>query len=58
MNALELLKLLKEEYERDSELNFNYQVPSNEYMLGEYNMLRIAEKFVNNEIDKMAKEDN
>lgn len=58
MNALELLKLLKEEYERDSELNFNYQVPSNEYMLGEYNMLRIAEKFVNNEIDKMAKEEN
>lgn len=57
MNALDLLKLLKEEYERDSELNFNYQVPSNEYMLGEYNMLRIAEKFINNEIEKMAKEE-
>lgn len=58
MNALELLKVLKEEYNRDCEMNFSYQVPSNEYMLGEYNMLRIAEKFVNNEIDKMAKEEN
>ena len=57
MNALDLLKVLKEEYERDSELNFNYQVPSTEYMLGEYNMLRIAEKFINNEIEKMTKEE-
>lgn len=57
MSALDLLKVLKEEYERDSELNFNYQVPSNEYMLGEYNMLRIVEKYINNEIDKMAKEE-
>lgn len=57
MDVLELLRLMKEELDIDSELNFTYGTPSNAYISGEYNMIRIAERYVNSQVEKMAKED-
>lgn len=59
MDVLELIKIMKEELDRDAELNYNYGIPSDAYMSGEFNMIRIAEKYVNGQIEKMAeKEEN
>lgn len=54
MDVLELIKIMKEELDRDAE-NYNYGIPSlDAYMCGELNMIRIAEKYVNEQIEKMA----
>ena len=57
MSILDLYQFMKDVYEGDCEMNFRYQVPTDDYLDGEYNMLRIVEKYINNSIDKMAKEE-
>lgn len=60
MTALELLKRMKEVYNNDSANRCIYgaEIISDGMLDGEYKMIRLAERVINEALEAMANEDN